>query len=258
MNKYILTVGIVLISFIFVFFIGKRENKHDLLDVLWGAAFILSSVISYLISNNKTYSGLLMTILVIIWGSRLTFHLAKRNIKAKEDFRYDDYRKNYKGKYFDFYFFFRMYLVQFVLCIIVVLPVIYVNITGNAKISILTINGIFLWIIGFIFESVGDKQLKDFRSKSENKGELMTSGLWAYTRHPNYFGEAIQWWGIYIISISNLNNVWLIFSPLVITLLVRFVSGVPLLERKYEGRQDWEEYKNSTSVFFPLPQKSKN
>ncbi len=143
-----------------------------------------------------------------------------------------------------------MYLVQFILCIIIVFPVIFMNISGNVKLSSLTFVGLIVWIVGFIFESLGDKQLKEFKSKPENKGKLMTIGLWSYTRHPNYFGEATQWWGIYLISISNLNNLWLIFSPIVITLLVRFVSGVPLLEKKYEGREDWKKYKRRTSIFF--------
>lgn len=256
MNKILFTVCIVFVSFVFVYFIGKVKNKHDLLDVLWGAAFILASVVSYLLSENKSDVGLLMTGLVFVWGSRLTFHLAKRNIGAKEDFRYDDYRKKYRGKNFDLYFFFRMYLVQFILCIIIVFPVIFMNISGNVKLSSLTFVGLIVWIVGFIFESLGDKQLKEFKSKPENKGKLMTIGLWSYTRHPNYFGEATQWWGIYLISISNLNNLWLIFSPIVITLLVRFVSGVPLLEKKYEGREDWKKYKRRTSIFLPLPPKS--
>ena len=190
-----------------------------------------------------------------MWGIRLTFYLAKRNIGAKEDYRYDDYRKQYKGSNFDLYFFFKMYMLQFILCIIIAFPVIYINIKGNAEFTALTTVGILLWMIGFAFESIGDKQLKEFKANPKNKGKLMTKGLWSLTRHPNYFGEATQWWGIYLISISILDNWWLIFSPIVITVLVRFVSGVPLLEKKYEGRKDWEDYKQKTSVFFPMPAK---
>ncbi|WP_297282108.1 DUF1295 domain-containing protein [uncultured Anaerococcus sp.] len=255
MNKIILTIAIVFISFVIVFFIGKSKNKHDLLDVLWGLAFILASLVSYLISENNSTVGLIMTSLVLVWGIRLTFYLAKRNIGAKEDYRYDDYRKQYKGNNFDLYFFFKMYMLQFILCIIIAFPVIYINIKGNAEFTTLTTVGILLWMIGFAFESIGDKQLKDFKANPKNKGKLMTKGLWSLTRHPNYFGEATQWWGIYLISISNLNNWRLIFSPIVITVLVRFVSGVPLLEQKYEGRKDWEDYKKRTSVFFPMPAK---
>lgn len=255
MNKILLIIGLLLLSFVIVFFIGKSKNKHDLLDVLWGAAFVFVAVLSYIISENKTLTGLIVTILVTIWGTRLTLHLAKRNIGAKEDYRYADYRKKYKGKNFDLYFFFRMYLVQFILCLIIVYPAMYLNLKGNTEFSTMTIIGIIVWIFGFLFESIGDKQLKDFISKPKNKGKLMTSGFWSYTRHPNYFGEATQWWGIYLISLSNIQNFWLIFSPIVITLLVRYVSGVPLLEKKYEGRPDWEAYKKKTSVFIPLPPK---
>lgn len=255
MSKIILTIAIVFISFVIVFFIGKSKNKHDLLDVLWGLAFILASLVSYLLSDNKSTVGLIMTSLVLVWGIRLTFYLAKRNIGAKEDYRYNNYRKQYKGNNFDLYFFFKMYMLQFILCIIIAFPVIYINIKGNAEFTTLTTVGILLWMIGFGFESIGDKQLKDFKANPKNKGKLMTKGLWSLTRHPNYFGEATQWWGIYLIAISNLDNCWLIFSPIVITVLVRFVSGVPLLEQKYEGRKDWEDYKKRTSVFFPMPAK---
>ena len=101
---------------------------------------------------------------------------------------------------------------------------------------------------------IGDEQLRRFKQNPENKGKLITTGLWAWTRHPNYFGEAVLWWGIYLISLSaDPGRFWLIFSPLVITLLLLFVSGVPMLEKKYEGREDWEAYKRRTSKFFPLP-----
>ena len=206
MNKIILTIAIVFISFVIVFFIGKSKKKHDLLDVLWGLAFILASLVSYLISDKKSTVGLIMTSLVLVWGIRLTFYLARRNLGAKEDYRYDDYRKQYKGSNFDLYFFFKMYMLQFILCIIIAFPVIYINIKGNAEFTTLTTVGILLWMVGFAFESIGDKQLKEFKANPKNKGKLMTKGLWSLTRHPNYFGEATQWWGIYLIAISNLNN----------------------------------------------------
>lgn len=114
------------------------------------------------------------------------------------------------------------------------------------------ISGIIIWMIGFYFESTADKQLSEFIKNPENKGKLMTSGLYKYSRHPNYFGEVTQWWGIFLISGSLIT----IISPLTITLLILFVSGVPLLEKKYVGRSDWEEYKKKTSVFIPLPSNS--
>jgi steroid 5-alpha reductase family enzyme len=111
--------------------------------------------------------------------------------------------------------------------------------------------GVFVWIIGFIFESVGDAQLKNFISDPQNKGKLMRSGLWQYTRHPNYFGEVMQWWGLWLVSLSVPNGIYFIFGPLTITYLILKVSGVPMLEKKMEENPDFADYKRTTSVFIP-------
>ncbi len=252
--KLIIVFSFVFLLFLITFLMAKRKNKHDFLDIIWGLGFIVSGVVSYVIGN-KSAIGLITTALVIIWGTRLTIHLLKRIKNTKEDYRYQEYRKNYKGNNFDLYFFFRMYVVQYVLNIIIGFSYIYTNIYGDVNFSYFTYLGIVIWIIGFLFESIGDYQLKVFKSDTSNKGKLMTTGLWKYTRHPNYFGEVTLWWGIYFMAISNMTRLWLIFSPLTITLLILFVSGVPLLEKKYDGREDWEEYKRKTSVFIPLPPK---
>lgn len=253
--KFVVTFGITFLLFLVGYFIGKSKGKHDFLDVIWGLGFISSALVAYIISDNKTNLGLIILILISIWGTRLAYHVYKRNRGKKEDARYTKYRQEYTGKNFDLYFFFRMYVVQYILNVIISFQAVYVILTGKLEFNIFAILGIVIWIIGFLFESIGDYQLKTFLSKKENKGKLMTQGLWKYTRHPNYFGEATQWWGLYVIGLSNLSNFWLFFSPLTITLFLLFVSGVPLLEKKYAGRPDWEAYKKKTSKFFPLPSK---
>lgn len=113
--------------------------------------------------------------------------------------------------------------------------------------------GILVWLTGFLFETIGDAQLASFRKNPANKEKLIQTGLWKYTRHPNYFGEVILWWGIWLFTIG-VGQAWLgLIGPVVITLLILFVSGVPMLEKKYEGRPDWEAYKKKTSRFFPMP-----
>lgn len=253
--KILIVYFVVFLLFVATFLKGKKDGKHDYIDITWGLGFVLTAIISYIISENKSTVGLIITILVIIWGLRLSYYLLKRNVGKKEDTRYTEYREKYKGNNFDLYFFFRMYVLQFVLNMLISFPVAYVNITNGIDFNFVTILGMVIWIVGFFFESVGDHQLKTFLSRPSNKGKLMTKGLWSLTRHPNYFGEATQWWGIYIIAIGKISNFWLIFSPLLITLFLLFVSGVPLLEKKYEGRPDWEEYKKKTSKFIPLPPK---
>jgi steroid 5-alpha reductase family enzyme len=109
------------------------------------------------------------------------------------------------------------------------------------------------WGIGFLFEAVGDAQLKKFKADPESKGKIMTLGLWRWTRHPNYFGESLQWWGLFVMAADAPIRMLLVISPLTITGLLLFVSGVPLLEKKYAGRADREVYKERTSKFVPLP-----
>ncbi len=113
--------------------------------------------------------------------------------------------------------------------------------------------GLIIWLIGFYFEVMGDKQLKNFIGDKQNKGQIMTEGLWKYTRHPNYFGEVTMWWGIFTLAFNDKLGLISLISPLTITYLILFVSGVPLLEKKYQGRPDFDEYKKKTSIFLPLP-----
>lgn len=254
--KFLSVLILLFLLFAGTFFVAKQKKKHDYLDIIWGMGFVISAVFSYFIGTPKTTVGLLMTLLVTLWGLRLTYHLAKRNVGQKEDARYVKFRDSYRGKHFEIYFFFKMYMFQYVLNFIICFPVIYVNLVGGISFGPLTAVGMGIWLIGFFFEAVGDAQLKKFKRDPANKGRLMTEGLWRYSRHPNYFGEATQWWGIYFMALSRIGNFFLIFSPLAITILLLFVSGVPLLEKRYEGRPDWEDYKQKTSKFFPLPPKA--
>ncbi len=256
--KYLIIYTISFIMFLTTFLIAKRKNKHDLIDIVWSLGFIITSLVSLFIGGKINLATIILNIFILIWGSRLAIHIAKRNLNSKEDFRYKKYREDYKGKYFDIYFFFRMYVLQFFLNVIISFMIAYVNINGIKHMTWIYYIGIIVWLIGFLFESIGDRQLRKFISDKSNKGKLMCTGLWAYTRHPNYFGEATMWWGIYFMCISNYNNYFLFFSPLLITLLVRFVSGVPLLEKKYDEskKEGWEEYKRKTNIFFPtIPKK---
>jgi steroid 5-alpha reductase family enzyme len=252
--KFLLVYLLLLCGFVAVFQIGKQKKKHDFLDIFWGLGFILAAAVSWLLGS-KPASGLLMTLLVFIWGGRLSFYLARRNIGKPEDFRYQAMRDRWK-KRFELVMFLRMYLLQFALSGIIGFPIVYVNLQGAKGPDFFTWLGFLVWLNGFAFEVVGDEQLRRFKLKPDSKGKLMTTGLWAWTRHPNYFGEALTWWGLFLISLTgDFGRFWLIFSPLLITFLLVYVSGVPMLEKKYEGRADWEAYKKRTAIFIPRPPK---
>ena len=253
--KYLLVYLILLLGFVVVFQIGRNKKKHDFIDIFWGLGFILAAAVSYLLGS-KPASGLLMGVLVLIWGGRLSYYLGRRNIGRPEDFRYKAMREKWK-KRFELVMFFRMYLLQFLLNAIIGFPIVYVNLQGARSPDFFTWLGLIVWLCGFAFEVIGDEQLRRFKLKPEGKGKLMTTGLWAWTRHPNYFGEALTWWGLFLISLTgDISRFWLIFSPLLITFLLVYVSGVPLLEKKYEGRADWEAYKKRTAKFIPRPPKA--
>ncbi len=148
----------------------------------------------------------------------------------------------------------QVYLLQGVVIILVALPVLLTIVAQKPPVLILVWAGTVIWMIGFMFEVIGDYQLDRFIKNTENKGKIMTSGLWFYSRHPNYFGESLMWWGIAIAASGLTTYPFLGFiSPILITYLLLFVSGIPMLEKKWEGNPEWEAYKARTSAFFPLP-----
>lgn len=262
----------VFMTFLFVYALYKKRN--DIADIVWGLGFIAVAWFNFYIFGFRTeiYPGIygpfrmhvfLVAFLVTFWGVRLATHIALRNRGKVEDFRYKKWREDW-GKWFVVRSYFQVFILQGLLMLVISLPTIAVSIFGINTISWVTILGVLIWIKGFIFESVGDYQLSQFIKNPENAGKLMTRGLWAYTRHPNYFGEVTQWWGIYVMSlpialstIQASSYIWLIalLSPLTITFLILKVSGIPLLEKKfdekYAGNIEYQEYKKRTSVFVP-------
>ncbi len=250
---YLITAAILFVFFVITFVIAQMMKNNGIVDIAWGTGFVLGAVASWLLGQPQGTVPLVITSLVVVWGVRLTFYLARRNLGRPEDFRYADMRRRWPSQTFYLRMFFQIYLLQLVLNYLVNLPAIVRNLEDLQGWNWLATIGLVIWLTGFIFESVGDSQLKTFKADPANKGKLMTRGLWRYSRHPNYFGEAAQWWGICLIAISDGRFIWLLISPLVITLFLLYVSGVPMLEKKYAGRPDWEAYKAVTSKFLPLP-----
>jgi steroid 5-alpha reductase family enzyme len=209
-----------------------------------------------LLSNTATTPLLIITGLVIIWGLRLAIHIFSRNNDKQEDFRYKNFKDNW-GKNFWWKSYLNIFVLQGLLMILISIPIIYRFTFPLTELTILDYIGITVWIVGFIFESIGDFQLTQFIKKKragKNKERFLKTGLWSLTRHPNYFGEVIQWWGIWLIAINLLEPISLttIIGPLTITYFILNVSGIPLLEEKYEGNKEWEEYKKEVPKFFPL------
>lgn len=253
--NYYLVLAITLLSYMsgwFILSIVKKRN--DIADIAWGLGFILISWAGMYLTT-ISLRGLLVNLLVTIWGVRLAWHIYKRNLNKHEDYRYAAWRKEWR-KWFFLRSYFQVYLLQGLFLFLIIQPIIFIHNQANNSLYILDFIGLLVWIIGFYFESTGDSQLKTFISNPANKGKLIETGLWRYSRHPNYFGEVTQWWGLFIIALSIPQGFITIIGPITITILILFISGIPLLEKKYEGRKDFEEYKKRTSIFIPLPPKS--
>lgn len=248
-QTYILSIIFIAVYMTLWFVVSIIRKRNDVADTAWGMGFFFVSLVPLFLHGLETVQQGLVTLLVCIWGFRLSYHIHKRNKKKGEDPRYLAWRQTWKWFYTRS--FFQIYVLQGFLMLLIVSPVLFINSLPIGYASILLPIGFIIWMIGFTFERNGDKQLKDFLANPENKGKIMDQGLWAYTRHPNYFGEVTQWWGLFVIALTVPFGVWSIIGPITITFLILKVSGVPLLEKGFEGRPGWEEYKKKTSVFIP-------
>jgi steroid 5-alpha reductase family enzyme len=245
-----LTIGLVVLAYMLIWYsISLALKRNDVADIAWGLGFVVVSWVSFFLSP-QTERGLLVAVLVTLWGARLSFHIFLRNKNKPEDFRYRNWRASWKNFYLRS--FLQVFMLQGLFLCIISFPIIFIQHHHVIGLVWIDLVGTGIWIIGFLFESISDYQLKVFKSKPEYAGRIITTGLWRYSRHPNYFGEVVQWWGIFFFALP-LSGGWItIVSPLTITYLIRYVSGVPMLERKYAGNAEFEQYKRETSVFFPL------
>jgi steroid 5-alpha reductase family enzyme len=251
--NYFLILGFVLFVYMnLCFLISLLKKRNDIADMAWGLGFVLLTWVSFFIGVENSPRALLVGFLVSIWGLRLACHIYSRNKNKSEDYRYKAWREAW-GAWFYLRSYFQVYLLQGFLLFVIALPVLLLNQKSAQPLNWLDLVGFGLWIVGFYFEAMGDYQLSRFIQNPENKGNLMQSGLWAYTRHPNYFGEVLQWWAIWLISLS-VSGAWIgLIGPLTITFLILKVSGIPILEAKMQKHPQFSSYKKRVSIFLPLP-----
>ena len=225
-------------------------KDNSIVDVFWGAGFIVVTAFSLMMAPDYGMRKVLVAFLVLIWGIRLTWYIYQRNRGKEEDFRYRQWRETWK--FFVLRSFFQIFMLQGFFMYIISFPVWYINYHPGSYLAITDTIGLILFGIGFMFETIGDMQLSVFKHDKRNKGKLITTGLWKYTRHPNYFGEALVWWGIWFYAIGVPGGWITVISPVVITILLRYVSGVTMLEKKMSQHPDWPEYAKSTAPFIPF------
>ncbi len=239
-----------------LFIFASINKRNDIADIGWGLGFCIVALLS-LQFDFYTRGGLdarsvVITALVLIWGIRLAGHIYLRNRKKTEDPRYAKWRAEW-GRWFYIRSFLQVFILQGALLLLISLPIVFGN-TMHMPIfpTFIDIIGISFWLIGFMYEVVGDRELAHFLKNPENKGKIMDRGLWSITRHPNYFGEVTLWWGVWLIAISGGAPWWSIIGPLTITILITQVSGIPMTEARYKGNILYDAYKKRVSALIPL------
>jgi steroid 5-alpha reductase family enzyme len=231
-------------------------KNASIVDITWGLGFVLVAWVSALRADAASGAASVLVAMVTVWGLRLGVYLFWRNHGNGEDYRYVAMRRRW-GKRFWLISLATVFVLQGALMWIVSLPVQVAHV-GDARDGALAgvalVIGLALYAIGLLFEVVGDAQLARFKADPTNEGKVMRSGLWRYTRHPNYFGDACVWWGVGIVAQAVTGTWWALLGPLVMNILLLRVSGVALLERSLRKRKpDYAEYVRTTSAFVPRP-----
>jgi steroid 5-alpha reductase family enzyme len=247
-----ITIAAVMVTTWIISLIIKNAS---IVDIVWGAGFAVTSWVLAATVDGNSGRQLLLAVMVGLWGMRLALYLAKRNIGHGEDWRYKAMRKK-KGKNFGVISLVTVFGLQGVLMWTVSLPVILGNADDSPGVGPIAVMGIMLWLVGLTFEAVGDYQLAKFKKDPSNATKVMDKGLWSLTRHPNYFGDALLWWGIGIVGAETGSGIFGLVGPLVMTFFLLKVSGVPMLERSLSRRREgYADYVAKTSGFIPRPPK---
>ena len=224
----------------------------SIVDIFWGLGFVAVNTFYYFNLENPSTRQTLLLALVAIWGIRLAIYLAIRNIGKGEDYRYQEFRTHFGPKRYWWFSYFQVFLLQGALIMIVSLPLYAVQTNSlNKELNPTDYFAFALWIIGFIFEAGGDYQLMRFKQNPENKGQVLNTGFWKYTRHPNYFGDAVVWVAYALFCLAS-GQYWQIVGSLVMIFFLIKVSGVALLEKTLKDtKPKYKEYIEKTNAFLP-------
>ncbi len=252
----LVALGAVLTMGTLLWALSLRLRDTSIVDIFWGPFFLLQAAIyAALRPSGFDERQLLVLGLVAIWSVRLATHIASRHAGKGEDSRYARWREQH-GPRWPVRSLFQVFALQGVLAWIIGMPLL-VAMSSSAGWGVLDGIGVALWLVGFGFEAIGDYQLTGFMRDPANRGKTMRFGLWRYSRHPNYFGDAAQWWAFWLIATSA-GGWWTLFAPIVMTILLVRVSGVGLLEQTIADRREgYAEYMRTTSAFIPLPPRTR-
>ncbi len=251
-NIYIQAFIPVLALMTALWIISVALRDASIVDPFWSVGFMVATAWYFQQGQGNDHRKVLVLILVMVWGLRLFIHLFLRFYRATgEDHRYRNFRNTYGAHRYWWFSFLQVFLLQGTLLWLISLPLLAAMHLGtDAPVGILDYAAAAVWLMGFIFEAGGDYQLMRFKKDPNNKGKLLTTGFWGLTRHPNYFGDAVVWWGFGLFGLAS-GAWWAIPAPLLMTFLLLRVSGVAMLERSLRNKPGFGVYKRKTPAFFP-------
>jgi steroid 5-alpha reductase family enzyme len=252
-SALVATAGLIATAMLALWVLSLALRDVSIVDVFWGLGFVMVAYWTEAHSDGAIARAWLVTALVTVWGVRLGAYLLWRNWRAGEDYRYQAMRRHY-GRHFWLVSLVVVFGLQAVLMWVISLPVqLAVAAAAPLDLGLLDVVGTTLVIVGVALETIGDFQLARFKDDPANRGHVMDRGLWRYTRHPNYFGDAVVWWGLYCFALATRHPLAIV-SPIVMTYLLTRLSGVPLLEKRLvRTRPGYAEYVARTSGFIPWP-----
>ena len=238
------------------FLIGRRIGRYNVVDAAWGVGFVAVATVALALGSGDLFRRLLLLVLVAVWGLRLAWHMIVKSAGKGEDPRYRDLLR---GDYSARHVLGKVFVIQAAATWFVSLPVQVSSVLGPTPpvLQPVLIAGVVLWVVGMLFEAVGDHQLRRFKADPANKGVIMDRGLWRWTRHPNYFGDACAWWGLWLASIAAWVSLLTVFSPVLMSYFLVYATGAKLTEKYMRGRPGFAEYRSRTSFFVPLPPRSR-
>jgi steroid 5-alpha reductase family enzyme len=236
------------------FVIARRIGRYNVVDVAWGLGFIAIALVAAILGDGDAARRLVLLALVSLWGLRLSGHIHRRSVGKGEDPRYADLLRDATvGQVIS-----KVFLLQGFATWFISLPLQLSAVTGPTPRHWLAVGlaGVLVWLTGVVFEALGDSQLRVFKADPAHRGVVMDRGLWGWTRHPNYFGDACVWWGLWLITITGWWSLATVLSPALMTYFLVYATGARLTEKYMKGRPGFSEYQQRTSFFIPRPPRS--
>lgn len=243
---------LILFCFLGLYILSRFKQDNSIVDIFWGLGFAIVAIFSFVMFSEKSLQKIIFNIMIFLWGTRLSLHIYLKNKGKSEDFRYKKWRDEW-GKSEPYRALFQVYILQALFMFIMSLVIVHVNQSEEIvlKHPYILVAGALIFTVGFLIETIADYQKSVFK-KVYPSGKIMKNGLWKFSRHPNYFGEVVVWLGIFIYSI-HFGSFWFGFiSFAVIFYLIRFVSGVPMLEKSKKDNEAYQQYAKETAMFFPF------